>query len=179
MTERILGAADRLFYQKGIRAVGVDAIAHEAGISKRSLYDTFGSKDALIAAYLARKSRPVPASDAAPAQQILAQFDALHGRFLNPSFRGCPFVNAVAELADEAGDAHTIARDFKVGRRDWFADMLARAGANQPDLLGRQIALLIDGAYATMLVQNDAGIALDAREAAITLMRAAGVAIGD
>ena len=67
MAERILQAADRLFYRKGIRAVGVDSVAAEAGISKRSLYDTFPSKDALVAAYLRQRIQPLPASDLAPA----------------------------------------------------------------------------------------------------------------
>ena len=84
-------AADRLFYQKGIRAVGVDTVAAEAGISKRSLYDTFPSKDALVAAYLRQRIQPLPASDQPPAMQVLALFDQLRARFAKGDFRGCPF----------------------------------------------------------------------------------------
>src|SRR6185437_202624 len=72
MAERILNAANRLFYQKGIRAIGVDAIAAEAGISKRSLYDTFPSKEALIAAYLQRRMLPIPPSEDPPLQKVLS-----------------------------------------------------------------------------------------------------------
>ncbi|HET6306632.1 MAG TPA: helix-turn-helix domain-containing protein, partial [Rhodopila sp.] len=72
MMQRILQAADTLFYRKGIRAVGVDAVAAEAGISKRSLYDTFPSKDALVAAYLQHRMQPLPAPDRPPAAQVLA-----------------------------------------------------------------------------------------------------------
>src|SRR3954452_16393814 len=100
MADRILAAADRLFYRKGIRAVGVDTVAAEAGISKRSLYDTFPSKDALVAAYLRQRIQPLPASDQPAAAQVLGLFDQLHARFRNGDFRGCPFVNAVTELAD-------------------------------------------------------------------------------
>ena len=111
MAERIVQAADRLFYRKGIRAVGVDSVAAEAGISKRSLYDTFPSKDALIAAYLRQRIQPLPASDQPPAEQVLGLFDQLHGRFAKEDFRGCPFVNAVIELAEDCETARRIAVD--------------------------------------------------------------------
>src|ERR1700693_4785204 len=95
MKERILETADRLFYLQGLRAVGVDTIAAEIGISKRTLYNHFPSKDALIAAYLERRFRQVPASDKPPAEQILGTFDSLERRFAGKDFRGCAFVNAV------------------------------------------------------------------------------------
>src|SRR5579863_6605785 len=81
MKERILETADRLFYLRGIRAVGVDTIAAEIGISKRTLYNHFPSKDALISAYLERRFIQIPASDKPPAEQILATFDTLERRF--------------------------------------------------------------------------------------------------
>src|ERR1700737_546299 len=101
MKERILETADRLFYLQGIRAVGVDTIAAEIGISKRTLYNHFPSKDALISAYLARRFRHPPASAQPPSDQILGTFDSLERRFASKDFRGCPFVNAVAELGTE------------------------------------------------------------------------------
>src|SRR6201990_3287733 len=101
MKDRILETADRLFYLQGIRAIGVDTVAAEIGISKRTLYNHFPSKDDLISAYLARRIVPVPASDKPPLQQILSMFDALERRFASRDFRGCPYVNAVAELGAE------------------------------------------------------------------------------
>src|SRR5271169_1786946 len=101
MKERILQTADRLFYLRGIRAVGVDTVAAEIGISKRTLYNHFPSKDALISAYLTRRFKPVRASDKPPAEQILNTFDWLEQRFAGKGFRGCPYVNAVAELGAE------------------------------------------------------------------------------
>src|SRR6266849_10842168 len=98
MKARILETADRLFYLQGIRAVGVDTIAAEIGISKRTLYNHFPSKDELISAYLSRRFTHAPVSDKPPAQQILGTFDSLERRFARSDFRGCPFVNAVAEL---------------------------------------------------------------------------------
>ena len=98
MKERILETADRLFYLQGIRAIGVDTIAAEIGISKRTLYNHFPSKDALISAYLARRFVAPRPSDKPPVEQILGTFDSLERRFSAKDFRGCPFVNAVAEL---------------------------------------------------------------------------------
>jgi AcrR family transcriptional regulator len=172
MAERILRAADRLFYRKGIRAVGVDAVAAEAGISKRSLYDTFPSKDALVAAYLRQRILPLPASDAPPAAQVLALFDQLRVRFAKGDFRGCPFVNAVTELAEDCETARGIALDFKEERRRHIASLLAQAGSADPEALASQIALLFEGAIASMLVRQDPAVALQARDAAAVLMRA-------
>src|ERR1700709_127446 len=100
MHERILDTAGRLFYGQGIRAVGVDTIAAEIGISKRTLYNYFPSKDALITAYLGRRALPRAASDRPPLEQIFGVFDWLEKWFASNSFRGCPFVNAVAELGE-------------------------------------------------------------------------------
>src|SRR5260370_13477499 len=100
MADRLLETADRLFYGQGLRATGVDAIAAEIGISKRTLYNHFPSKDALIVAYLRRRLRLVPTSTKPPAQQILDDFERLERAFAVEGFRGCAFVNAVAELKD-------------------------------------------------------------------------------
>jgi AcrR family transcriptional regulator len=172
MAERIMQAADRLFYRSGIRAVGVDAVAAEAGISKRSLYDTFPSKDVLVAAYLRQRIQPLPASDLPPAAQVLALFDQLHTRFAAGDFRGCPFVNAVTELAADCETARAIAVDYKEQRRQHIAALLSRAGAADPDTLAIHIALLFEGAIAAMLVRQDPAVALQARDAAGVLMRA-------
>src|SRR5476649_740576 len=114
MKERILQTADRLFYLKGIRSVGVDTIAAEVGISKRTLYNHFPSKDHLIAAYLQRRFTTAPASDKPPLEQILGTFDRLERGFAAKGFRGCPFVNAVAELG--AGDRGAQDRDRLQGK---------------------------------------------------------------
>ena len=174
MADRILQAADRLFYRKGIRAVGVDAVAAEAGISKRSLYDTFPSKDALVAAYLRQRMLPPLESGDPPAQQVLALFDQLQARFAKGDFRGCAFVNAVTELAEDCASARAIAIQYKDDRRRHIASLLAAGGVADPDTLAGQIALLIEGAIATMLVRNDPAVAMQARDAAAILMRAAG-----
>jgi AcrR family transcriptional regulator len=178
MKERILETADRLFYLQGIRAVGVDTIAAAIGISKRTLYNHFPSKDALIAAYLTRRSRPVRASDKPPAEQILGTFDQLGRRFAAPDFRGCPFVNAVAELGATDQAVKNIAVAFKDSRRAWFRDLLTQLGAADADGLATQLQLLVDGAIATDLVRNDPSIARAAQDAARVLLANAGIGDG-
>jgi len=177
MNERILETADRLFYLRGIRAVGVDTIAAEIGISKRTLYNHFPSKDELIAAYLARRFRQPRSSDKPPAEQILGTFDSLERRFASKDFRGCPFVNAVAELGPEDRAVKKIAIAFKESRRIWFRDLLMRLEVADADHLATQLTLLVDGAIAQDLVRDDPSMARAAKEAARVLLGNAGVRV--
>jgi len=177
MAERILETADRLFYGQGLRAIGVDTIAAEIGISKRTLYNHFPSKDALISAYLQRRLRLIPTSDKPPGQQILDDFERLERAFSSEGFRGCAFVNAVAELKEPRHAANEIALTFKEMRRQWFCELLKRAAVADPEGLSLQLMLLVDGAIAATLVRRDASVARSARAAARVLLEAAGVEI--
>jgi AcrR family transcriptional regulator len=179
MQERILQSTDRLFYEQGIRAVGVDTIAAAVGISKRTLYNYYPSKDELITAYLSRRFSPVPFSDRPPAEQILGNFDRLERSFASDQFRGCPFVNAVAELKQPGHAANRIAVAFKDTRRAWFRELLVRLDVADPDGLATQLMLLVDGAIAAAIVRGDPKMAGAARGAAATLLAAAGVDIAD
>jgi len=179
MNERILETADRLFYLRGIRAVGVDTIAAEIGISKRTLYNHFPSKDELISAYLARRLREAKVSGKPPAEQILATFDSLARRFASKDFRGCPFVNAVAELGTENRAVRKIAIAFKESRRIWFRDLLMQLGVANADDLATQLQLLVDGSIAQDLVRNDPSMALAAKAAARVLLKNAGIEVGE
>ena len=178
MKDRILETADRLFYLQGIRAVGVDTIAAEIGISKRTLYNHFPSKDALIAAYLARRFVAPRPSEKPPVEQILATFDSLERRFSAKDFRGCPFVNAVAELGSEDRSVRKIAVAFKESRRLWFRDLLVRLGVADAEGLATQLTLLVDGSIAQDLVRNDPAMARAAKQAATVLLENAGVKVG-
>jgi AcrR family transcriptional regulator len=178
MKERILATADRLFYLRGIRAIGVDTVAAEIGISKRTLYNHFPSKDALISAYLERRFVQPRASDKPPAEQILATFDSLERRFSARDFRGCPFVNAVAEMGAQDRGVRKTAIAFKESRRLWFRDLLVRLGVAEPEALATQLALLVDGAIAQDLVRNDPAMARAAKQAATVLLANAGVKTG-
>ena len=179
MKERILQTADKLFYLQGIRAIGVDTIAAEIGISKRTLYNHFPSKDALIAAYLERRFVHASPSDEPPAEQILATFDSLERRFAARDFRGCPFVNAVAELGPADRAVKKIAIAFKESRRLWFRDRLNELGVAEADALATQLVLLVDGSIAQDLVRDDPAMARAAKEAAKVLLRNAGVDVED
>jgi AcrR family transcriptional regulator len=177
MKERILETADRLFYLRGIRAVGVDTIAAEIGISKRTLYNHFPSKDELIAAYLERRFTRAPASDKPPVEQILGTFDRLERGFAAKGFRGCPFVNAVAELGPDQ-PVRKIAIAFKESRRIWFRDLLQQLGVADPEGLATQLTLLVDGAIAQDLVRGDPSMARAAKDAVRVLLKNAGVEVG-
>jgi AcrR family transcriptional regulator len=179
MKERILETADRLFYLQGIRAVGVDTVAAEIGISKRTLYNHFPSKDALISAYLERRFRPIPPSDKPPAEQILRTFDRLERGFADKGFRGCPFVNAVAELGSGDAVVKKIAIAFKESRRIWFRDLLKQLDVVNAEGLATQLTLLVDGAIAQDLVRNDPSMARAAKAAARVLLENAGISVDE
>ena len=179
MKERILETADKLFYLQGIRAIGVDTIAAEIGISKRTLYNHFPSKDALIAAYLERRFVHARPSDKPPVEQILGTFDSLERRFAAKDFRGCPFVNAVAELGPSDRAVKKIAVAFKESRRVWFRERLTELGVVEADALATQLVLLVDGSIAQDLVRDDPAMARAAKEAAKVLLRNAGVDVGE
>ena len=172
MQERILETADRLFYREGIRAVGVDTIADEIGISKRTLYNHYPSKDALVVAYLSRRLVPLAISDQPPLEQILGVFDRLETSVTRKRFRGCAFVNAVAEVGESVPEANKLAVSFKEGRRLWFRDLLSRLDVADPEGLATQLAILLDGAIAGVLVRGDAKMARAARDAAVVLIEA-------
>jgi AcrR family transcriptional regulator len=175
MQDRILETTDRLFYGQGIRAVGVDTIADEVGISKRTLYNYFPSKDDLIVAYLERRLRPRLLSDEPPAEQILGDFARLERAFADRGFHGCPFVNAVAELKQPGHAVGRIAFGFKEQRRIWFRDLLMRLKVADPETLSLQLVLLVDGAIAAALVRGDPKVARAAGDAARVLLAGAGV----
>ena len=168
--ERILAAADKLFYTQGIRAVGVDAVAAEAGVSKRTLYNHYRSKDALIAAYLTARFKLVAPSDAPAREQILGYFERLERVLADGSFRGCPYVNAVVEIGDPKHQAAGIAVQFKEQRRLWYRELLQRVGVRDADALATQLQLLAEGTLAAALVRGDPSVARSARAAAEVLI---------
>jgi hypothetical protein len=132
-----------------------------------SIYRAFGPS-------ASTPSRPKSAS----AEQILATFDSLERRFASKDFRGCPFVNAVAELGTEDQSVRRIAIAFKESRRLWFRDLLVQLGVADAEGLATQLALLVDGSIAQDLVRNDPAMARAAREAARVLLKHAGIEVG-
>jgi AcrR family transcriptional regulator len=151
--QRLLDAAADLFYRQGVGTVGVDLISTTAGVSKRTLYQQFDSKDQLIAESLdahgpAILDRYLPAEDddATPRQRILAVFDGLAGWTAAQEYRGCPFINTCAEIADPGHPARRVAHAYKQRLRDFFARQASLARAGDPQLLADQLAIVFDGA---------------------------------
>jgi AcrR family transcriptional regulator len=177
--ERILAGVDRLFYVQGIKSVGVDAIAAELGISKKTLYRYFPSKDDLVIGYLQGRFRPLPeASAKPPAEQILANLEWIARSLTSAKdYRGCAFLNALGELGSEDSEVRQLAVAYKDSRRLWYRDLLSQLDVDDPDTLATQLALLVDGAYAAVLVHQDPAKMRPAIAAARTLLKAAGVAI--
>ena len=168
--QRLLDTAADLFYRQGITAVGVDLVSKAAGVSKRTLYQQFGSKDQLVAqsldthgAAILRAYIPAQGDDVPPRQQILAVFDALRGWTATDTYRGCPFVNTATELADPGHPA----RDYKLRLRGYFAGQAERGHADDPQRLADQLVIIFDGA----IVQAVMGTGLHA-DAALTAVLA-------
>jgi AcrR family transcriptional regulator len=175
--ERLAETAGRLFYARGIRGVGVDLIAEEAGTTKKTLYDRFGSKDALVALYLRRRAEQwqtlvlehLEGHPGAGATRVLAVFDALEGWFAE-QWRGCAFVNAYAEIGGTEHVALPVVRAEKAWMRQLFTALVEEAGYDDPARLGAQLHLVYEGATVTRTAGDlDDTLAL-ARDAAARLL---------
>jgi AcrR family transcriptional regulator len=155
--DRIFETACDLFYKHGIRDVGVDLIATEAGTNKMSFYRSFASKDELVAEYLEQKGREfwvwwdgIVAAHADDARaQIEALFDAYVTTTCFEDSRGCAFANASVEIADEDHPARHVAVRQKTEMRQRFRTLAAQAGAAKADELGDALMLLMEGGYLT------------------------------
>ena len=184
MTEtdaRIAALAAAQFHEHGITSTGVDALSRAAGISKRTLYERFGSKDGLIAAAYESLDEPVfrmftesaEAAADSPRGQLEAFFAQLEVMVRLPEFRGCPFSNASAELADVDHPAHKVVRRHKERIRRWMLRRARAAGATDPEQLSRQLMLVFAGAQSEALVARSPRPARDAKVLAEALIEAA------
>lgn len=175
--ERILEAASELFYREGIRAVGVDAVAEAAGVTKKTLYEKFGSKNELVAAYLrARDARWrrwlqdfVQACGDSPKERLLATFDGLGEWMERENPRGCGFVNAYAELADPAHPAREVVLEQKRWLLGYLVELSAEAGAEDARELAETLLVLHEGATVTNSLGVAAGTAARSKQAAAAL----------
>jgi AcrR family transcriptional regulator len=177
--ERLLAAADELFYEEGVHSVGIDRVIERAGVAKASLYNTFGSKDELIRSYLAarlasRRERIARAIEglSTPREQLLGVFDAQHEYFAQPGFRGCAFVNASAESTPGDG-VEAVCAASRAWVHDLFAGLARDAGAADPEALAEQLVLLYDGATVSAQMDRNLAAAKTARVVAGALIDAA------
>ncbi|MFI1506995.1 TetR/AcrR family transcriptional regulator [Streptomyces sp. NPDC020597] len=177
---RLLEAAATLIYRDGV-GVGVDALCKAAGVSKRSMYQLFDSKDELLAASLEECASayvatlvPPAGGDRSPRGRIMYVFDRLASEAGAPDFQGCRFLVVQIELKDPSHPASRVAHRVKGNLTAFFRTEAERGGASDPDLLARQLILIFDGASARAGIGADTPTGLVAPTVAV-LLDAAGV----
>ena len=178
--DRLLAAADELFYAEGVHTVGIDRVIEKAGVAKASLYSAFGSKDELVKAYLQgrherRRARMLAGLERYddPRDRLLGVFDVLAGVAGNPGFRGCAFVNASAE-SPAGGPVEEVSDIYRAWVRGLFHELARDAGAKDPAELADQLVVLYDGAsIGARMDKGGPRAALVARDIAATLLAAA------
>lgn len=179
--ERLLAAANELFYAEGHHTVGIDRVIAKAGVAKASLYATFGSKEELVKAYL--QSRAVgrrqrleallaPIED--PREKILAIFEMLGELAASPTFRGCAFVRATAEGPRDEGEVGQVCLDYRSWMRELLVGLADEAHAYDPELLGHQLAVVYDGAMVGSSMERN-GTAVRAAKATVATLLDAGL----
>jgi AcrR family transcriptional regulator len=152
--QQILETASELFYQKGIQHVSINEVIAASGVAKRTLYRWFPSKDCLIEAVMTHRAAQwirwfetaVSERGNTPKERLLATFDVLRDWYASPNFRGCPFINAVLEIADASHKAHHVSINLRESIRQIIVRLATEAGVKNPDLFSRQYLLLIGGA---------------------------------
>ena len=176
--ERLLAAADELFYSEGVQSVGVDRVVQKAGVAKASLYNLFGSKEELVEAYLdARREATREQLERAltrfrtPRERLLGVFDAQGQIFTEPDFNGCAHMTANAE-AREGGPIECANDRYRQWVRTTFTDLAREAGAADPATLAAQLHLLYDGVNWAARIDRDLDAAARAKGAAATLLAA-------
>lgn len=179
----LVATALDLFYRNGFHASGIDRILAEAGVAKMTLYKHFRSKDELILAALHLRDEKfrewfqatVEREAKSPKKRLTAVFTALEEWLAAPAFQGCLFANAAAEYGDKDDPVHVVAVEHKTAMRAYFAGLARDAGAGDPEDLGAQIQMLVDGAVVATQVAGDAKAARRARRIGKTLIKNAGV----
>jgi AcrR family transcriptional regulator len=178
--ERLLAAASELFYAEGVNSVGIDRVIERAGVAKASLYNTFGSKEELVRAYLKarhtgtreRMARELQARYSTPRERLVGVFEVQGLAFTEPDFRGCAFVSASAESAPGEAVRQTT-EEYRIWVRSLFLDLAYAAGAAKPETLAKQLVLLYDGAGISSWMDHDPSVAQAARNVAKALVDAA------
>ncbi|MEP7041990.1 MAG: TetR/AcrR family transcriptional regulator [Dokdonella sp.] len=177
--DRLLDAADELFYSEGIQTVGIDRVIERAGVAKASLYDVFGSKEELVRCYLQRRHelrqirmRERIALHEHPREKILSLFDAFAEYAANPKFSGCAFARAGAEAKPESSVKAAV-DESRAWTRALFTQLALDAGAADPNLLGLQLVSLYDGASMSAYIDRNPQAAIVARTTAAVLVDAA------
>jgi AcrR family transcriptional regulator len=179
--ERILKSARELFYRRGIRAVGVEDIVANAGVTKPSLYRSYSSKDELAAAYLrlyeeefwARFDAAVAAHPGDPRAQILAYLEGFSDRVAAPNYRGCGLSNAAVEYPEPDHPARLVSEAHKTLLRQRLIQMSRDMGAVEPEVLGDGLFLIFEGTLVSKQIFQSSGPAGQVVQVARLLIKAA------
>jgi len=178
--DRVFRTASDLFYRKGIRAVGVETIAAEAGTTKMSLYRNFPSKDELVAEWLRdhdiqfwktwdAMSHKYPDD---PRRQLKTAFSMLAKHVADPGARGCPMANAAVEITEKGHPARKVIETHKTKLRARLTELCTRLGVSNPNLLADQLFLLMEGAHVSTQTMGKRGPARNVARGAQTLIEA-------
>jgi AcrR family transcriptional regulator len=178
--QQILETASKLFYQKGIPHVGINEVIAESSVAKRTLYRWFPSKDKLIEEVMKYRAeewinwfqKAVTERGNTPKERLLATFDVLREWYSTPGFRGCPFINAVLEIADASHQAHHVSIELRESIRQIIMGLATEAGIKNPDAFSRQYLLLIGGASLMATIEQSPDGATFAQNALSVLIDA-------
>ncbi|GAA4044165.1 TetR/AcrR family transcriptional regulator [Arthrobacter methylotrophus] len=159
----VLEVATRLFYERGIRAVGMDTVVKECGVGNATIYRQFPTKDALATAYVQGRAdawfermEQAAGESPSPEGKLVAVFEVLAGDTAGASYRGCPMLNTNTEFPEGNHPAHLVSVEHKQQVRDWFRSLAEQAGARDPEELADELLLVLNGAYATAAVLDGA-----------------------
>ncbi len=176
--QKILETASELFYQKGIQNVGINEIIATSGVAKKTLYRYFVSKEELIEEVMKHRAREwlawfegaVKESGNTAKERLLATFDVLRDWYASPNFRGCPFINAVLEIADASHPAHSVSVGVRESIRLQVKQLAEQAGVKDSELFSQQYLLLIGGASLMATIEGVSGGANHAQKVLSTLI---------
>ena len=173
----ILDVAEKLIYKSGIAATGMDLLVKTAGVSRKSIYRYFANKEDLVVAALKRRderwmqwfSSEVDKAPT-PLARLLHLFPVLKGWFQSDGFRGCAFINTSGETGDPQDPVRQVAKLHKQKLLDYVTHLCTEQGVEQPEVLGKQLLVLIDGAITLALVMGDHDAADQAQDVLKTLL---------
>ena len=178
--QAVLGVATRLFYERGIRAVGMDTVVRECDMGNATVYRLFPSKDALATAYVQERAdawfdrmNDAMEASADPRKKLVAVFEALAGETARAGYRGCPMLNTNTEFPEGEHPAHLVSVRHKQAVRDLFRELAADAGVTDPDMLADHLLIVLNGAYATAAILDGPTFGARAAELARQLIETA------
>ena len=177
----MLAVAAALFYEEGVRAVGIDRVQQESGVARATIYRHFEGKDGLVVAFIEQRDEQwrawfrerIETLSPDPAGRPLAAFDAIAERIATVGFRGCAFTNTIAEFPDPSHPAHAAASRHKQLVHDYLSELCDAASVDDPTTVAAQLLLLIDGAIVGAVRDRDSRPAVAARTVAALVLRAA------